>query len=103
MRTAIRRGKPLLAGLQHRCRTAFFTVLAVSHYCGALSAAARTPDEMAPSMYPFHTLADSDPAQWMRPDAVRHPVAPCSSQVPGVGLAAYPPRAHTSCGQIFSV
>ena len=35
------------------------------------SAAARSPDCTAPSMYPAHTVAVSAPAQWMRPIGAR--------------------------------
>ena len=37
----------------------------------ASSAATRSPERIAPSMYPFQTVLVSDPAQWMRPSGSR--------------------------------
>ena len=43
----------------------------------ATSAATRSPERTAPSMYPFHTSAVSAPAKWMRPTASRIAVPYC--------------------------
>lgn len=50
------------------------------------SAATRSPDRMAPSMYPAHTVADSVPDQWMRPHGCRR-AGPNWLSVPGASVA----------------
>src|SRR5206468_6418120 len=65
------------------------------------SAAARSPDSTAPSMYPVQRVAVSVPAQWIRPTGSR--MAELYSRVaPGVAKPVGPPPLNSSRFQTIS-
>lgn len=50
----------------------------------SISPTARSPERMAPSMWPYHRVAVSAPAQWIRPTGSRM-ASQQAVMVPGVG------------------
>ncbi len=72
-----------------------------SQSAASTSAAARSPDRIAPSMLPCDTVAVSLPAQWIRPTGARS-ARPNWVRTPGGMCAMKQPRVHRSSAQSIS-